>query len=165
MSEEGLREFVKGVLRGEIFTDYQIARRAEHHCPKCEGPTQWLGPTDCPKCEKLVDWIFTGPSWECPECETKVGPRCGECKAELVEVQVPTIDIGLVFLPLAFGALADWPKAEIEKIGCVWAFNRTALPRGINGYPMLTESRLMHKDDWTRAHKAIVREQQREIEI
>lgn len=133
MDDEALREFVKGVLRNEIFTSEQIETRVRYHCPKCDIP-QWEG-------------------------------QCMKCGGELVETREPVIELSLVFLPLAMGALADWPRSEIAKIGCLWAYNRMAFPRSINGYPMFPEMYIMHRDDWTRALKAIVREQQRDIEV
>ena len=135
MTDEALKEFVKGVLRNEIFTSEHIRRRTAYVCPKCEARRVWA---DAP----------------CPEC--------GEAVVETTE---PDIDLGLVFLPLAMGGLAEWPKDQIKLIGCLWAYNRTAFPRSINGYPMFPEMRVMHRDDWARASKAIAREQQRDIEL
>lgn len=49
--------------------------------------------------------------------------------------------------------------------GLLWEWIREAGPRGINGMPMFTSHRAMHKDDWERAKKAIVAELERRKEI
>lgn len=63
--------------------------------------------------------------------------------------------IGTIFMPLAFGAFGDRSKSYFEKIGIIWEHISAAGPRSINGYPMFMSMRIMHKDDWTRAHAAI----------
>ena len=52
-------------------------------------------------------------------------------------------------------------KATLDEIGCFWEYMNKALPRGINGLPMFMSVRIMHKDDWARALKAILKEQER----
>jgi hypothetical protein len=74
-------------------------------------------------------------------------------------------DIGLVFLPVAFGAFSEWDKEDLKQIGVIWAYNNEALPRSCNGYPMFTACHYMHVEDWKRARLAIVREQRRQQEI
>lgn len=64
-------------------------------------------------------------------------------------------DVPSVFLPVLFGAFDDWtPEAKAE-IGVLYANMSNALPRALNGNPMFTECRFMHKDDWKRASLAI----------
>lgn len=67
-------------------------------------------------------------------------------------------DIPLVFLPVAFGGFKDWTEDALKKVGVLYAPMSAALPRSINGYPMFTEVRVLHRDDWARASKAIHRE-------
>ena len=52
-----------------------------------------------------------------------------------------------------------------REFGVLWEFYSKALPRGINGYPMFASHHVMHKDDWERARKAIIREQSRMDEL
>ena len=71
--------------------------------------------------------------------------------------------------PAKYEKLAAKREALCEKIfektladiGCFWEYMDKALPRGINGLPCFMSVHIMHKDDWSRALKAIVREQDR----
>ncbi len=79
------------------------------------------------------------------------------CSAEL-----PTPDLlGSVFMPLALGALQEWTREEIGLIGVVWEYRREAGPLAVNGQPVFFSCRLMHRDDWERARRAIDRELER----
>lgn len=138
MSRDDLKAFVQGVLQNSIFTTDHIKTRPEWSCA-CEGSR------------------FGGhkpPADVCPRCEHAFERR-----------DVPDIEWGLVFVPLAFGVLADWTKEQLDKVGCLWAYNREALPRGVNGYPMFMNMRLMHREDWLKAEKVIRRESRRLNEI
>ena len=73
--------------------------------------------------------------------------------------------IEMVFMPLVFGALADWPREDLEQIGILWEYLDKAGPRSINGLPSFFSLRIMHRDDWERCFNAIVREQERQREI
>lgn len=136
MPEDVLRAFVLGVLGNRIFTSEHIERRPVTICPECNESHPPF------------------PSKTCPDCGTT-----------LVETLGFSQDIGLIFLPLAMGALSDWPKDQLELIGCFWAYHHEAFPRSINGYPMFPSVRMMHRDDWARAAKALAREQQRQQDI
>lgn len=70
--------------------------------------------------------------------------------------------VGSIFMPLFLGALEGIP---LESLGMVWEYNNKALPRCINGYPMFTSCRMMHKDDWKRAFEAINKEKERRESI
>jgi len=48
-----------------------------------------------------------------------------------------------------------WIKAQTDDIGIVWEYHRKSLPRSINGLPCFMSCRIMHKDDWKRATKAL----------
>lgn len=77
-------------------------------------------------------------------------------------------DIGMVFMPLTFGAVTDWTKEEIDDIGCVYArYSDGTFPMSVNGYPIFKSCGFLHKDDWGRAVVAIRREQARlkDIEV
>lgn len=64
----------------------------------------------------------------------------------------PTDVLKLVFMPIAFGALKT---IKLDELGCIWEWWIQAGQRSINGYPSFFSMRVMHKDDWERAHKAI----------
>jgi hypothetical protein len=74
-------------------------------------------------------------------------------------------DIPMVFMPLALGALHDWPREDWADIGIFYEYLDKAGPRSINGNPCFFSFRLMHVEDWKRCHVAIVREQERQQEI
>lgn len=80
------------------------------------------------------------------------------------QVREPNM-LSMVFLPLAFGALATWSKAKVNKVGIIYAPMSAALPRSINSYPCFGEMRMLNKDDWNRARLVIVREQERQKNI
>jgi len=75
--------------------------------------------------------------------------------------------LGVVFAPLAFGALSRWEKADLDRIGIVYEYIDKAGPLGVNGQPMFFSMRLMDLEDWDRCLKAGRREieRQKEIEI
>lgn len=73
--------------------------------------------------------------------------------------------LGLVFMPLALGALSDWPDEDWADIGIIYEYLDKAGPRSINGMPSFFSLRIMHRDDWLRCIKAIQREHQRQQEI
>jgi len=70
-----------------------------------------------------------------------------------------------IFMPLAFGAFAERSKSYLEKVGLLWEHMSQAGYRGINGYPTFMSLRVMHKDDWERARKAIITELDRRKNI
>ena len=59
--------------------------------------------------------------------------------------------VSKVFLPVLLGCLEDSSVEEMADLGVIWAYEREALRRGINGYPCFMKCRLMHKDDWEQA--------------
>jgi hypothetical protein len=65
----------------------------------------------------------------------------------------------MVFMPLMLGAKVP------EDVGCIWEYMKDAVPRSINGYPSFFSCHFMNKEDWARAHKAIVSELARRKEI
>ncbi len=67
----------------------------------------------------------------------------------------------LIFMPLALGALQGLYEHEVKNIGLIWEYMSQAGYRAINGYPTFLSCRLMHKDDWDTARKAIQREMKR----
>jgi hypothetical protein len=80
--------------------------------------------------------------------------------------QIPPAErIELVFMPLVFGALVEWPREDVEQIGILYEYLDKAAPRSVNGMPSFFSFRMMHVDDWERCAKAIIREQERQGEI
>lgn len=53
--------------------------------------------------------------------------------------------LSMVFMPLAFEALADW---DVESIGNIVGDMNKAGPRAINGYPMFMDFRVIGIEDW-----------------
>lgn len=75
--------------------------------------------------------------------------------------------LATVFMPIAFGALADYPPDVLKEIGTIYEYYDKAGPRSVNGYPCFVSMRLMWKADWERAVKAIKKHQKKlqEVEI
>lgn len=73
--------------------------------------------------------------------------------------------LGLVFMPVGLGVLADAPKEFVDDIGVLVGDLAKALDRGINGYPIFTEFVILHRADWDRARAAILRELERREKI
>lgn len=69
--------------------------------------------------------------------------------------------VPMVFMPVALGAFSGWYGVDLEQVGTIWEYLSEAGPRAINGYPMFFSLRVMHKDDWARATRAIDRELER----
>jgi hypothetical protein len=63
-----------------------------------------------------------------------------------------------IFMPIAFGALAGFTEEDTKEVGLIWEYLDRAGPRAINGYPIFSSCRIMHRDDWEKAHAAISKE-------
>jgi hypothetical protein len=50
-------------------------------------------------------------------------------------------------------------------LGILWEWMHKAGPRSVNGYPIFFSLRIMHREDWNRALKAIIREEKRRESI
>lgn len=77
---------------------------------------------------------------------------------------VPENLLGMVFMPLALGALAGATKKQIDEIGLIWAHNEkdTSISgRAINGFRIFASCRLMLKVDWEIARATLLRESER----
>lgn len=74
------------------------------------------------------------------------------------QVRQPDL-IGSVFLPISLGGLSGLSKRQIDQVGVIYGPMDSALPRSINGYPMLTSAGLLNKSDWARVEAAVLREQ------
>jgi len=72
-------------------------------------------------------------------------------------------DISLVFLPIAFGALAEWSKEEIDQIGTICEYLHKAGERSINGLPSFFSCRVIHQKDWDQI-VALYQEMKRAVE-
>lgn len=77
------------------------------------------------------------------------------------DIRNPGTALGMVFLPVAFGAFAGWPKEKLEEIGTIWEYMKKAMPRSVNGMPMFMSMRTIHRVDWARAVAAIQAEEER----
>jgi len=71
----------------------------------------------------------------------------------------------MIFMPLGFGAISDWSKDRIASIGRIYEYFDAAGPRAVNGFPMFTSVRFLHKEDWERVLPAIEKEAKRRSEI
>lgn len=82
-------------------------------------------------------------------------------------IRDPGRDLGIVFLPIALGAFEGWPREKLEEIGILWEHMdpRKMSPRSVNGMPCFFSFRIMHKDDWARAVRAIRAEEDRRKNI
>lgn len=75
-------------------------------------------------------------------------------------------DVGHVFFPLLFGAFSGYNEDSLKSyVGCIYEYMDQALPRSINGRPCFASMRILHTEDWKRAHAAIVAEQERRKNI
>ena len=70
-----------------------------------------------------------------------------------------------VFMPLVFGALADWSDTGRNRIGLIWEYMSKAGPMCVNGYPTFFSMRLMNVEDWAIVQKAAQREFERRKNI
>lgn len=74
-------------------------------------------------------------------------------------------DIGLVFMPLALGALHNVTDQYAASIGLIYEYLSKAGPSSINGMPVFFSCRLLHRDDCERVMPAIQRELDRRKNI
>lgn len=73
--------------------------------------------------------------------------------------------IGVVFMPLMFGALSGWSDTGLSNIGAIWEYVEKAGPRSINGYPIFHSLRLINVHDWEIALQAMRKESERQKDI
>jgi hypothetical protein len=132
VSDDFLRKWILQVLGGRYFLSTDINQREHFDCVSCNREVWAKG--FCPWCQK---------------------------EDVIVSRSVPVIDPGLVFLPLGLGALKDWTVAQLAMIGVLYGDLDSALPQGINGYPMLTSMGMLHIEDWLRAERVLRREAHR----
>ncbi len=75
-------------------------------------------------------------------------------------------DVPMVFFPLLFGVLGGYNKDSLQsRIGCIYEYLDKALPRSVNGRPCFMSMRLLHMEDWKRAHAAMLVEEERRKNI
>jgi hypothetical protein len=64
--------------------------------------------------------------------------------------------VGSIFLPLCLGGFRGWTDRAINNIGVIYEYyGKNQSPRSINGYPIFFSCRLLHKEDWALADRAI----------
>lgn len=56
--------------------------------------------------------------------------------------------LGMIFMPLGLGALADMSEAEVNDIGVVYEYYDKAGPRSVNGYPIFFSCHIISRQDW-----------------
>lgn len=61
--------------------------------------------------------------------------------------QVDKTNLGMVFMPLIFGAFSEWKKEDQDKIGMIYEYLSEAGPMGINGMPIFYSLKFMSKED------------------
>ena len=55
--------------------------------------------------------------------------------------------LGMIFMPILFGATKDYSEEEIKDIGFIYEYYDKAGPRGINGYPIFFSCGFVSKTD------------------
>jgi hypothetical protein len=70
-----------------------------------------------------------------------------------------------IFLPVALGCFSAMQPDSLGQIGILYEYLSKAGPLAINGRPSFVTFKVMHRDDWTRARGAILREQERRKSI
>lgn len=73
--------------------------------------------------------------------------------------------LGLVFMPLMFGALSKLSESQRNEIALIWEWKSESMLRMINGMPTFASCRCMNREDWNRAIKAIREETERRKNI
>lgn len=55
--------------------------------------------------------------------------------------------MGMIFMPLALGALSKYNPASLDNIGMVYEYLSKAGPRSVNSYPMFASCLFLNKHD------------------
>lgn len=63
--------------------------------------------------------------------------------------------LGMIFMPLLFGALKEYSKEMIEDIGFICEYYDKAGPRSVNGYPIFMSCRFVSKADAKRINSKV----------
>ena len=134
MTDQKLKGFIRSVLNGTVFTSRHIHQHLDGACLSCK---------------------LSFPN-------IKTSDRCPNCQQPFEVSSRPNIDYGMVFLPLALGALSQFLETELPKIGGFYAAYADALPRSINGYPIFLTVGIIHILDWEKAWRVIDREIRRQ---
>ena len=58
--------------------------------------------------------------------------------------------LGMIFMPILFGALKDYSEEMIKDIGFICEYYDKAIPRSINGKPIFMSCKLVSKADMNR---------------
>lgn len=73
--------------------------------------------------------------------------------------------IGMIFMPLAFGALKEKTDEELDNLGAVWEYYDKAGPREMNGFPIFSSVHFINMADWLRIVEAYDKEVERRKNI
>lgn len=66
--------------------------------------------------------------------------------------------MGSIFLYAGLGGLSE---VDRNSLGTIYEYLEEAGPRGVNGYPSFISLKMLNREDWERARKAIVTEKER----
>lgn len=66
--------------------------------------------------------------------------------------------MGSIFMYAGLGGLAT---VDRKSVGTIYEYLDEAGPRGVNGYPSFISLKMLNREDWERARKAIIAEQER----
>lgn len=82
-------------------------------------------------------------------------------------MEVPKHILSSVFMPLVFGALADYRKADLSRIAFLWADRARDQTTGwaVNGFPTFLCCRIMLKADWDELRPEVEAELKRRKEF
>jgi hypothetical protein len=65
--------------------------------------------------------------------------------------------LGMIFMPILFGATKDYSKEEIDDIGFIYEYYDKAGPRGINGYPIFFSCGFVGKNDARKIRDKVIK--------
>jgi hypothetical protein len=136
MEPDALKQFIRDYMDNRIFTSADIRSRDE------EGWARDMGMVFMP-----VMFGCLHVTIEVPEPPDDVPEDMTVEEWEVMRAEYPRkLELAKKAEDMAF-------KALTAELGVVWSYNKDALPRGVNGYPMFMSCSLMHKDDWEAAVK------------
>lgn len=61
--------------------------------------------------------------------------------------------VGIVFMPIAFGALADYSRAQLDKIAIFGVIGKHKAAGAYDGWPIFWECEIWRRTDWRKAVK------------
>jgi hypothetical protein len=158
LSQEEMRETVIGLLSGAVLSNHQVPVQ---DWPMVFLPVAFgcLNPPD----EVVAEILGSANPPEIPDEPVPPPPDdpmwayADEEMAEARKAREAAIKAHDEYEARYREVFSEWA----EDVGAIVGNMKDALPRGINGYPMIGSIRLIHKDDWERIYAAVRREQDR----